>query len=133
MVSRLALIGQSLVAAILFAGFSMVSVKANAELVNGEEMVDPTAPFFLRANGDAAIANTSLITTFDNYEVSSILIRSNLKMAIINSQRVSEGDRVGNAEVVNIESNVVTINLDGELKELKLHGGSVKTVSNSQR
>ena len=105
----------------------MLAATARAELVNGEDLIDPTAPFLLRADSNSPLLN--VFATFNNYEVSSILIRPNLRLAVVNSQRVRVGDNIGNAEIVNIEQDRVTINLDGETRELMLHGGSIKTMS----
>jgi hypothetical protein len=80
--------------------------------------------------GNQALAN--VFARFNNYEVSSILIRENLRIAVINSQRVREGEIVGNARVVSIGQNSVTIDLDGEARVLNLHGASIKSSAGNQ-
>lgn len=101
-----------------------VSANAMAAMVDGEELIDPTAPFLLdmEDTGNEPIAN--VFARFNNYAVSSILIRENLRIAVINSQRVREGEFIGNARVVSIEEGEVTIDLDGQTRVLSLHGGA---------
>jgi hypothetical protein len=92
-----------------------------------ENLVDPTAP--LNVN---AIANQPQATTFNpvsSYRVSSILIRPNLKVAVINSRRVSEGEMIGNAEVVRIDKHAVTLLVAGEEQVLEMYGRSIKTLN----
>jgi len=52
---------------------------------------------------------------------------------VVNSQRVRIGDRVGNADILSIESDRVTISLNGETRDLMLHGSSVKSLSDADR
>ena len=96
-----------------------------AELVNGEELIDPTAPFLLELQSDAPAVN--LFATLGSYEVSSILIRENVRIAVINSRRVREGEFIGNAQVVRIDSASVTLSIGGETRVLELHGAPIKT------
>ena len=110
-----------------------LAVNAAAALVDGEELIDPTAPFLLDMGntGNQPIAN--VFARFNNFDVSSILIRENLRIAVINSQRVREGEFIGNARVVSIEAGEVTIDLDGQTRVLTLHGGTaVKTRTSDQ-
>lgn len=109
----------------------MTAIPAWAELVDGEELVDPTAPFFLRADRNTPLLNA--FSSLNNYEVSSILVRPNLRIAVVNSQRVRVGERVGNAEIVAIENDRVRISLNGEVREVMLHEGGVKSASESAR
>ena len=125
--SRLSVTRPMKVELLLLVTLVMLAATARAELVNGEDLIDPTAPFLLRADSNSPLLN--VFATFNNYEVSSILIRPNLRLAVVNSQRVRVGDNIGNAEIVNIEQDRVTINLEGETRELMLHGGSIKTMS----
>lgn len=129
--SRISLTRQSLVVTGLMLVTFLSVVPARAELVNGEDLVDPTAPFLLRADRNVPLLNA--FTSFNSYEVSSILIRPNLKIAIVNSQRVRVGERVGNAEIIDIENDRVTISIDGEIRDVMLHQGSVKSVSDTAR
>lgn len=95
-----------------------------AAMVDGEELIDPTAPFLLEMEGVVAQPAANLLAGLGNYDVSSILIRSNVRIAVINSQRVREGEYIGNARVISIEESGVTLDLGGELRELKLHSAA---------
>lgn len=104
------------------------AVNGHAALVDGEELIDPTAPFLLdmEDTGNQSLANA--FASFNNYTVSSILIRENLRIAVINSQRVREGEFIGNARVASIDESAVTLDLDGTTRVLRLHGGAaIKT------
>ena len=109
-----------------------IAGSGTAAMVDGEELIDPTAPFLLEMEntGNQPLAN--VFARFNNYEVSSILIRDSLRIAVINSQRVREGEFVGNARVVSIGQNSVTIDLDGESRILNLHGASIKSSTGNQ-
>lgn len=104
-----------------------IAVSGTAAMVDGEELIDPTAPFLLdmESLGDQPVAN--IFARVNNYAVSSILIRENLRIAVINSERVREGEFIGNARVDSIAENAVTISLDGETQVLNLHGASIKS------
>lgn len=115
---------QLLAASVLLMSWSCLG---QAAMVDGEELIDPTAPFLLNmtSTGSQPIAN--LLAGVNNFAVSSVLIRENLRIAVINSQRVREGEFVGNARVVSIDESGVTIDLDGETRILKLHGTQIKS------
>lgn len=128
---RQTVFGKILAAPLLLLGLGLTSWDARSEMVNGEDLVDPTAPFLLRADSNMPLINAFAL--FNSYEVSSILIRSDMRIAVVNSQRVRIGDRVGNADILSIESDRVTISLNGETRDLMLHGSSVKSLSDADR
>jgi hypothetical protein len=108
----------------------LVLVYVQAATLQDELLVDPTAPLIPVAgadNTDSGINLNDLLTAFIGYELSSILIRENDRVAVINSQRVRVGERVGNARVTAIEPGSVTLNVDGELQTLQLYQKSIKT------
>ncbi len=99
---------------------------------NGAEeeiLRDPTAPLFSTA-GSQPQAN--LFSLVSSYKVTSILLRPNMKVAVINSRQVREGDVIGNAEVVKIDKNTVTLQVAGEDQILELYGRSVKTLTKGE-
>ena len=111
----------------------MLAMNVAAALVDGEELIDPTAPFLLEMESTGGQPVANVFARFNNYDVSSILIRENLRIAVINSQRVREGEFIGNARVVSIEEGEVTIDLDGQTRVLSLHGGtSIKSRASEQ-
>lgn len=93
-------------------------------------LVDPTAPLDRGAAQPASQA--SLFNLLTTYRVNSILIRPNMKVAVINSRQVREGDVIGNAEVVRIDKDTVTLNVAGEERVLELYGRSVKTLNTGE-
>lgn len=95
-----------------------------------DTLVDPTAPLTMSASPGPTQA--SLFSLLSTYKVTSILIRPNTKVAVINSRQVREGEMVGNAEVVRIEKNAVTLNVAGEERVLELYGRSIKTLNENQ-
>lgn len=89
-----------------------------------DELVDPTTPLLLNTTVQQSAQN--LFSLLSTYRVTSILIRPNMKVAVINSRQVREGDLIGNAEVVKIDKNSVTLAVAGEQQVLELYGRSIK-------
>lgn len=106
------------------------SLNASAQIGAEEEVLrDPTAPLFSTA-GSQPQAN--LFSLVSSYKVTSILLRPNMKVAVINSRQVREGDIIGNAQVVKIDKNTVTLQVAGEDQVLELYGRSVKTLTKGE-
>jgi hypothetical protein len=110
----------------------MAQVAYGATL-DDELRVDPTAPldFVAAANSESeesGILGIDLFGVFTSYELSSILIRAEDRIAVINETRVRVGDTVGSAIVASIEPDHVTLNVDGEIETLELYGNSIKTL-----
>lgn len=113
---------------------------------NDEVLVDPTLPLavVMDASGEgeegaeAGVAagfslgfpgaGGLLSGMFTSYELSSVLIRGDSRIAVINEQRVRVGDSVGNARVTAIEPDKVSLNVDGQIQTLELYGNSIKTL-----
>jgi hypothetical protein len=66
------------------------------------------------------------------FVLSSILISSTRRIAIVNGTRVRQGDEVGGAEVVEINAGGVQLKADGEVFELRMTT-SVKTAASSKQ
>jgi hypothetical protein len=101
-----------------------------------EALPDPTVPLDYIAF-DSAGTNSAesqfalgqgLRGLFTSYQLDSVLIRAGDRIAVINGERVREGDRIGNATVATIESGRVMLNVDGELEALELYDNSIKTL-----
>jgi len=90
-----------------------------------DTLVDPTAPLFLSTTSQP---QGNLFNLMSTYRVNSILIRPNTKVAVINSRQVREGETIGNAEVLQIDKNSVTLLVAGEEQVLELYGRSIKTL-----
>jgi hypothetical protein len=104
---------------------------------NDELTVDPTVPLSVlygnsaTADGDDADGGSILDifgNTFTTYELSSVLIRAEDRIAVINEERVRVGDKVGSAVVRSIEVDHVTLSVDGEIETLELYENSIKTL-----
>lgn len=105
-----------------------------------ELVVDPTVPLEVAFSpGDAASISNAVDSgsifdifggigeAFTSYELSSVLIRAQDRIAVINEERVRVGDKVGSAVVASIEADHVTLNVDGEIETVKLYENSIKT------
>ena len=105
---------------------------ALADLIDGEELRDPTRPIFVaaesRSDDDVLQIIRNVIPA--SYDVSFIRASSTAPMAVINSERVSIGDTIGGATVVAIERSSVTLSVNGEERIISLYGESVKSAAN---
>ncbi len=108
--------------AILHGGF------AHADLIDGEELVDPTRPLFVRSDNEEGSDVLAMIRSVvpSSYDVSFIRAGSS-PLAVINSERVSIGDRVGGATVVAINRSSVTLSVNGEEQIVSLYGDGIKS------
>lgn len=109
--------------------FLLVSAQTAAEVIDGEELVDPTVPL-----AELLIENEGidLSTLFQNIVPSSFdlsFIRaSNINpMAVINDQRVTVGDFIGGATVTKISRSSVTLLIQDEERIIGLYDTSVKS------
>lgn len=119
------------------AGALMCTVLLSAGSVHAatrddELLVDPTAPLRLAAPEVSTGEGGSLFGFIDaasaNYALSSVLIRSGDRFAVINGERVREGDSVAGARVTSIEPDHVMLNLNGRIQRVELYGASIKTL-----
>ncbi len=116
---------RALIAALLVAGTSSA---VQADLIDGEELQDPTRPLFLVAQGGSDQVLDMIRNVIPaSYDVSFIRASSTSPMAVINSERVSVGDIVGGATVVAIDRSSVTLSVNGEERIISLYGESVKS------
>ncbi len=109
---------------------------ARAELFDGEELKDPTRPagaplvmsdeeqeegFFAGLFGSA----TQLLNS--GYTVSFIRAGGAEPVAMVNDQLVRTGDSIGDAQVVAIDSEGVSLRVNGEIQRVTSYSSSVKT------
>ena len=107
----------------VFLGFILCNAAyaaAQYKLPNGEVLNDPTRPYnWNKASGPKAKQKYFTL----NY----ILKTSQRTNAIINGQKVTEGDVVSGAKVITINQNTVKILVDGKHRTLHLSkGGSIR-------
>jgi hypothetical protein len=100
-----------------------------------ELLVDPTVPLSIAFSTSDTDRNDDtdgsslfgLFGAFTSYELGSILIRAEDRVAVINEERVRVGDKIGSAVVAAIEADHVSLNVDGEIQTLPLYENSIKT------
>jgi hypothetical protein len=108
-----------------------LSSAANADVIDGEELVDPTRPLFA-ANSPAEVADlTELYRTVvpASFDISFIRASSSNPMAVINSLQVTIGDVIGGATVSSIDRDSVTLIINDEERIISLYKTSVKSAA----
>ena len=104
-----------------------------ADVIDGEELVDPTRPFTLSSASDSSLVQELIRNVVPaSYDLSFIRASSSSPMAVINQQRVTVGDIIGGAEVIAIDRSGVTLLVGEEERRISLYDVSVKTTSVSQ-
>ena len=103
-----------------------------AEMVGNEDLIDPTRPLTGAVQSSMSLTTNELPRT-GRLRVDSILIRGDSKLAVINAQRVEEGDRIGEATVLSIVAGLVQVEINGEKRDLPLYQSSIKTIVESER
>lgn len=112
----------------LFAG------STHAATQDDELLIDPTVPLnpAIVSDGSADSSAGGILDMFGaltSYELSSVLIRANDRLAVINGERVRVGDSVTGARVLAIEPDHVNLNVNGTIERLELYTDSIKTLS----
>lgn len=109
--------------------FLFVSSNTVAEVIDDEELVDPTVPFaeMLIENKDIGLGALYQNIVPENFDLSFIRASATNPMAVINDQRVTVGDLIGGATVTRISRSSVTILIQDEEREIGLYDTSVKS------
>lgn len=119
---------------LLTLALSPLGSSAFAEMIDSEELKDPTRPSGAAtlpqgsalASGLAGLLDTSGLFSKD-YSVSFIRAGGAEPVAMINQQLVSAGDKVGDAQVLAIDSDSVSLRIDGEVRKIMSFSSSVKS------
>lgn len=114
------------IAAVMLPG--LLSIPVWAAGTDDELLVDPTAPLFAPTGDTTGGELLPALAGFVRFELSSILIREDDRVAVVNAQRVRVGDSIGSARVTAIDPGSVTIRVDGEQQTLQLYRDSIKTL-----
>jgi hypothetical protein len=103
--------------------------KVAADVIDGEELVDPTRPFYFEvsANGETEALRRLRNAAPVSYDISFIRASDSSPVAIINEQRVTLGDVIGGATVVAIDRSSVTLLINEEEQRINLYSDSVKS------
>ncbi len=103
---------------LVIAGCLLIAV----EVLSADALVDPTKP----ANYGQQTLNKQV--GGESYNLSSIFFGRAKKYAVINGQKVSEGDEFDGGIVRDIGKNSVTVVIGSEIKELKLERAKIDIV-----
>lgn len=109
--------------------FLLVCANSAAEIIDGEELVDPTVPLAeLEIEEGSVIDLNALYQNIvpANFNLSFIRASTNNPMAVINNQRVTVGDFIGGATVTRISRSSVTLLIQDEERVIGLYDTSVK-------
>ncbi|HTT08845.1 MAG TPA: general secretion pathway protein GspB [Gammaproteobacteria bacterium] len=93
-------------------------------------LVDPTKPPDFKTVAPAA-ASTEIAEEVTNFRLNAVKVGAKLRWAIINSERVEEGDKIGPAQVLRIQPDRVLIDYNGQKITLSLLSNDVKTPSHA--
>ena len=106
-----------------------------ADVIDGEELVDPTRPLFAGAvveSDDTGLPDRTRNILPANFDVTFVRASSSSPIAIVNDQRVTVGDTIGGAQVTGIDRNGVTLSVNGQERRITLFGSGVKTPVNAR-
>lgn len=101
---------------------------SGADLIDGEELNDPTRPFG-RSLTTFVPAPTS---SSRNFKVSFIRAGGESAVAVVNDERVAVGDLVDGALVTAIERDQVTLLISNVKVNVRLYQNSLKTAVSDQ-
>ena len=116
-------------------GFAMLAPVVQADLIGGEELRDPTRPADVMmppsAEGAAGLLsgliNDAAGLLSRRYAVSFIRAGGSEPVAMINEQLVKAGDTIGEAEIIAIDADSVSLMINGEVQRVSSFDGSVKS------
>ena len=105
-----------------------------ADVIDGEELVDPTRPFYLESSGqpEQLPEQLSSVVAPGSFDVSFVRIGSSSAMAIVNSQRVTIGDVIGGATVIAIDRGGVTLMVDEQEQRVNMYRSDIKSPAATQ-
>lgn len=110
------------------------SASLQAELIDGEEFVDPTRPLAELTIEDDGLDLDMIFRNVvpENYDLSFTRASTSNPMAVINNQRVTIGDLIGGATVAKITRSSVTLLVGDEERVIGLYDTSVKSAVKNQ-
>ena len=118
-------------AVLIFAmSINSISSIALADVIDGEDLTDPTRPIFFTADSNLGLSDLEEMTRDivpASYDLSFVRASDSSPMAVINERRVTVGDIIGGAIVVSIDRDGVVLSIDEQERRITLFGSSVKT------
>jgi hypothetical protein len=121
------------VVTIFLVGAALVVLAANEGVQDRfKGLIDPTEPLQLSLKGvdteslGLRVNLDSLLRLAADYRVSSIIIRGDKRIAVVNDERVEEGSEIDGAVVASIDREGVTLTRGIEEFRVELYGASPK-------
>ena len=103
---------------------------AVADVIDGEELIDPTRPLFFSTTSslgsDVDVSGFISNVIPSSWDVSFVRASGSSPMAIVNNERVTIGDTVGGAEVIEIDRNSVTLLINDEERRISIYDTAFK-------
>ncbi|PCJ22363.1 MAG: hypothetical protein COA96_14740 [SAR86 cluster bacterium] len=100
----------------------------SADVIDGEELVDPTRPFAaIISSNDTGILDLLRTVIPSSYDLSFIRAGGSSSIAVINDQRVTVGDTIGGAEVLAIDYGGVTLLVNNVERRISLYDTIIKS------
>jgi len=122
-----------IVVTIFLVGAALVVLAADEDVQDRfKGLIDPTEPLQLSLKGVDAeslglrVNLDSLLRLAADYRVSSIIIRGDKRIAVVNDERVEEGSEIDGAVVASIDREGVTLTRGIEEFRVELYGVSPK-------
>ena len=122
-----------IVVTIFLVGAALVVLAADEDVQDRfKGLIDPTEPLQLSLKGVDAeslglrVNLDSLLRLAADYRVSSIIIRGDKRIAVVNDERVEEGSEIDGAVVASIDREGVTLTRGIEEFRVELYGASPK-------
>ena len=116
-----------------FEGFILLCLALNgyaiADMIDGEELIDPTRPLFFARSGGQGLAMSDLSRNVipASYDVTFVRANGASPIAVINQQRVTIGDVVDGAIVVAIDRGGVTLSVNAQERRISLTSIDIKS------
>lgn len=112
----------------------MSSSLSFAEVIDGEELVDPTRPLLFEMPDGVDGGSQGVIRSVDpsGYDVSFVRVSGATSIAVLNGQRVTIGDVIGGATVAVIDRSGVTLMIDDQERRVNIYENSIKAQAANQ-
>lgn len=112
---------------------ALLATTSMADVIDGEELADPTRPFqFTAVTDDTSILDLIRTVVPSSFDLSFVRAGGDNPIAVINQQQLTIGDVIGGAEVIVIDRSGVTLRTNNEEQRISLYSVSVKTNAVSQ-
>ena len=125
---------------VMLMALALFSLDAQAEVFGGEDLRDPTRPAGapIAAEGEggegflAGLFGSATGLLDSNYKVTFIRAGGAEPVAMINERLVKTGDMIGQAEVISIDAQSVSLRVNGAVQRVATYSNTVKTLAEPQ-